>query len=902
MNLDKGFIDELKVDGDALVRRVGEKLGLKTGQVAAVTGLLAEGSTVPFIARYRKERTGGLDEVQVRSIEHLFGAAMNLETRRLEIIRAVYNQGKLTEPLYENLSAAVSAAELEDMYAPYKRKKKTRGMLALERGLGPLAAAMKELENAALLARAAEFVRLPVENAQEGGEKPEDGAGLAVPTVQDALQGAMDIIAEESSQDTKNRAVVKAFYCRDGRIIVKARQDRTAEEKGDAEAKKGAGEAKKASTYQMYADYEEPLSRIKAHRILAINRGEREGFLDVTVDVDENAAVQLLQKACELHNDYHKTAIEDGLKRLLSPAVIREIRGDQNEAADDHGISVFAENLKNLLMQQPIKGTRVLGIDPGIRTGTKCALLDDTGKYLGSFVIYNHRPEEAKKLLLEGIKRYDIQLAAVGNGTGSRDVQELVSQVITENNLELLYTVVDEDGASVYSASDIAREEFPDLDLTIRGAVSIGRRLQDPLAELVKIDPKSIGVGLYQHDLNQRKLSESLDEVVSSVVNNVGVNLNTASVSLLKYVSGINGPLARKIVSYRNEKGRIESREELVTVSGMGPKSYEQCAGFLKIPESAEPLDNTWVHPENYGVAREIRSILGSSTVTGSLSSVTITELKEKYGVGDATIGDIVEELKKPNRDPRSDYPKPVTRKGIMNFEDLAEGMTVTGKIKNVVDFGAFVDLGIKETALVHISELANHFVKNPLETVKVGDVLEFKIISRDVERRRIGLSRKLSGPPGSGAAGSSALGSAAAGSGALNSGTVRHENSGPAPAGPGLSGPVPAKSAGHGQTKTGPETARGGTPAPRHGRERLRVESGPKGPAAASAGAPRPMPRPSAGFGQRPAPRPAADDDGTMYNPFAEALKNRVPPRAGKNNGTKHNITEKNNTTDKKK
>ncbi|MDR0670387.1 MAG: RNA-binding transcriptional accessory protein [Treponema sp.] len=861
MNLDKGFIDELKVDEDALLRRVGEKLGLKTGQVAAVTGLLAEGSTVPFIARYRKERTGGLDEVRVRNIEHCFGAAMNLETRRLEIIRAVYNQGKLTETLYENISAAVSAVELEDMYAPYKRKKKTRGMLALERGLAPLAAAMKELESTALLARAAEFVRLPLENAPEDGEKPEDGAGLAVPTVADALQGAMDIIAEELSQDTKNRAMVKAFYCRDGRIIVKARHDRAAEEKGD-------GEAKKAATYQMYEDYAEPLSRIKAHRILAINRGEREGFLDVTVDVDENAAVQLLQKHYELRNDYHKTAIEDGLKRLLSPAVIREIRGDQNEAADDHGISVFAENLKNLLMRQPIKGTRVLGIDPGIRTGTKCALLDDTGKYLGSFVIYNHRPEEAKKLLLEGIKRYDIQLAAVGNGTGSREVQELVSQVIAENNLELLYTVVDEDGASVYSASDIAREEFPDLDLTIRGAISIGRRLQDPLAELVKIDPKSIGVGLYQHDLNQRKLSETLDEVVSSVVNNVGVNLNTASVSLLRYVSGINGPLARKIVSYRNEKGRIESREELVTVNGMGPKSYEQCAGFLKIPESSEPLDNTWVHPENYGVAREIRSILGGSTVTGSLSSVTITELKERYGVGDATIGDIVEELKKPNRDPRSDYPKPVTRKGIMNFEDLTEGMTVTGKIKNVVDFGAFVDLGIKETALVHISELANHFVKNPLETVKVGDVLEFKIISRDVERRRIGLSRKLL------------------------SGAGRPEDSG--------SGP--AKPAGHGQAKTGPETARGEVPASRRGKDMVRAEAG-RSPAA-SAGAPRPTPhptphptpRPSAGFGQRPAPRPAADDDGTMYNPFAEVLKNRVAPRAGKNSAAK------NNTTDRKK
>ncbi|MDR2135346.1 MAG: helix-hairpin-helix domain-containing protein [Treponema sp.] len=856
MNLDKSFIEGLKVDEDSLRRRVGERLGVKTDQVAAVTCLLAEGSTVPFIARYRKEKTGGLDEVQVRDIEHLFGAAMNLETRRLEIVRAVYGQGKLTEPLYENIISAASAAELEDIYAPYKRKKKTRGMLGLERGLGPLAAFMKEAEAEALLARAAEFVR------PSAGETAEDGADLAVPTVQDALQGAMDIIAEETSQDTKNRAAVKAFYYRDGRIIVKARQDR-------AEGEKGGEDAKKAATYQMYWDYAEPLSRIKAHRILAINRGEREGFLDVTVDVDENAAVHLLQENYALHNDYHRTAIEDGLKRLLSPAVIREIRGDQNEAADDHGISDFAENLKNLLMQQPIKGTRVLGIDPGIRTGTKCALLDDTGKYLGSFVIYQHRPEEAKKLLLEGIKRYDIQLAAVGNGTGSREVQELVSQLITENSLELLYTVVDEDGASVYSASDIAREEFPDLDLTIRGAVSIGRRLQDPLAELVKIDPKSIGVGLYQHDLNQRKLSETLDEVVSSVVNNVGVNLNTASVSLLKYVSGINGALARKIVSYRNEKGRIESREELVTVNGMGPKSYEQCAGFLKIPESAEPLDNTWVHPENYGVAREIRAIMGSSTVTAGLSSVTITELKEKYGVGDVTISDIAEELKKPNRDPRSDYPQPVTRKGLVKFEDLVEGMTVTGKIKNVVDFGAFVDLGIKETALVHISELANHFVKNPLDAVKVGDVLEFKIISRDVERRRIGLSRKvLSGAE-----------------------TAR----GGTPAAPRRKDGVPAESGGAepraaGATRraraagSGQRTAGSAQP---HTRPQAQQHAQPGGAAGLPAN-PRPAARPPAGTrdaqrpAQRAAPRPAADDDGTMYNPFAEALKNRLAPTAG--------------------
>jgi uncharacterized protein len=730
MELNQDFIDKLKVNEVKLMKRLAEELNVNTGQVSTVVGLLTEGSTVPFIARYRKEMTGSLDEVQVRDIEHIFKSGMNLETRRLEIIRGIFGQGKLTEALYENIMAALTLAELEDIYAPYKKKKKTRGMIAAEKGLGPLALAMKELEEAPLVAKAAEFI------VPEGDERIAEHPELAVPTVEDALQGAMDIIAEEISQESQNRSDVKKFYLADGKIIVK----------GSGKPGKGDEEAKKTSTYQMYWDYTENLSQIKPHRILAINRGEREEVLDITIDVDENAAVILLSGKYLTFNDYHKTAIEDGLKRLLSPAVIREIRGDQGDAADDHGISVFSQNLKNLLMQQPIKGTRVMGVDPGIRTGTKCAFLDDTGKYLGSTVISNHKVEEAKKLILEGVKKFDVQLIAVGNGTGTREVQEIVTAVISENNLEVLFTVVDEDGASVYSAGDIAREEFPDLDLTIRGAISIGRRLQDPLAELVKIEPKSIGVGLYQHDVNQKKLSETLDEVVSSVVNNVGVNLNTASASLLKYVSGINSSLARKIVKYREEKGKIGSRDELVSVPGMGPKSFEQSAGFLKIPESSEDLDNTWVHPENYAVARDIREELqkqGTVTATGSLPIGTAARLKELYKVGDTTINDIIEELKKPNRDPRDGYPKPVMQKGVIAFEDLNEGMKVTGKIKNVVDFGAFVDLGIKETALVHISELSDGFVKDPMSIVKVGDVLEFHIISLDRDRRRISLSRK---------------------------------------------------------------------------------------------------------------------------------------------------------------
>ncbi|MDR2468460.1 MAG: RNA-binding transcriptional accessory protein [Spirochaetaceae bacterium] len=716
MEINQEFIDGLKINEVSIMKRIAEVLTVNMGQVSVVIGLLNEGSTVPFIARYRKEATGSLDEVQIRTIEHSWGSLNNLEERRIEIIRGIFEQGKLTEPLYENITKASTLAELEDIYSPYKRKKKTRGMLAIERGLEPLADAMCELGGETLRGKAREFV---VENT----ENPE----LSVAGVEDALQGAMDIVAERVAQDADNRAQIKKFYESDGKIIVK-----------------GVGNEadKKTSVYQMYWDYTERLAEIKAHRILAINRGEREGKLDVTIDVDEAEAVLQLKTRYEIHNSYHQEALADGVTRLLSPAVIREIRGDKSDGADTHGISVFSQNLRNLLMQQPIKGTRVLGVDPGLRTGTKCVCLDDTGKYLHNFVVYHHKLEEAKSALLQAIKTYNIQLAAIGNGTGSKEAQEIIAAVIADNQLDVLWTVVDEDGASVYSASDVAREEFPELDLTVRGAISIGRRLQDPLAELVKVPPQSIGVGLYQHDVNQRRLIESLDEVVSSVVNNVGVNLNTASASLLRYVSGINSSLAKKIVKYRDEKGKIIARSELTGVPGMGPKTYEQCAGFLKIPESSEQLDNTWVHPENYEIARGIKE---SITDTGHLSTARRDELKDRYSVGEMTINDIVDELLKPGRDPREGYPKPVMQKGVLTFEDLKEGMTVTGKVKNVVDFGAFVDLGIKETALIHISELSDSFVKDPLDHIKVGDVFDFKIISLDTDRRRISLSRKMS-------------------------------------------------------------------------------------------------------------------------------------------------------------
>ena len=708
-------IDALAVNEVALMKRIAEELNIRMQQVSAVISLINEGCTIPFISRYRKEAHGSLDEVQVRDTDHLFKSYTNLENRRIEIIKGIFAQNKLTDSLYEAVTNAKTLTELEDLWAPFKKKKKTRGMVAIEKGLDPLADAMLQLDDAALEAKAAEFIR-------ENTENPE----LSVPDAETALAGARDILAERTAQDSGNRSDVRAYYMRTGKISVKGI---------------GGEEEAKTSVYQMYWDYEEALNQIKPHRILAINRGEREGKLEVTLDVDTDGAIDVLKHKYTINNRHHGDAIEDGLLRLLSPAVLREIRGDQTDEADEHGIGIFSENLKNLLMQQPIKGTRVLGVDPGIRTGTKCAALDETGKYLGYFVIKQvSDPGGAAAALQKAIKQYNIQLVAVGNGTGTREVQEIVANVISSHFPGVLYTVVDEDGASVYSASDTAREEFPDLDLTIRGAISIGRRLQDPLAELVKIDPKSIGVGLYQHDVNQKKLSEMLDEVVGSVVNNVGVNLNTASYSLLKYVSGINSSLAKKIVAYRDEHGKITSRDELKKVGGMGEKTFEQCAGFLKIPESSEPLDNTWVHPENYTAAREVLPLIQQKQdIPGSLKQ----ELKEKYDLGDQTVTDIIEELKKPNRDPRDGYPKPIMQKGIVTFEDLKEGMKVTGKIKNVVDFGAFVDLGIKETALLHISEMGDSFVSDPMEVVKVGDIKEYTIIGLDADRRRISLSLK---------------------------------------------------------------------------------------------------------------------------------------------------------------
>lgn len=712
-------IETLKINEVAILNRIAQELGVKAAQVSAVIDLSAEGCTVPFISRYRKERTGSLDEVQVRDSVHKFESYKNLEERRIEITKGIAALGKLDETLYDNILKASTLSELEDLWAPYKKKKKTRGMIAQERGLSPLAEIMLTQDKAAVDAAAPGFLR-------QDEEHPE----LSVASVDEAIAGAKDIIAERLSQDIEMRAALKDWYRKTGKLVTKGVGDDAAKEK---------------STYQMYWDYSEPLATLKSHRVLAVNRAEREGALNLNIEVDLESAAELLKSKSFIHNEYHEQAIEEGLARLLSPAVIREIRSDATDYAESHAIDVFSENLKNLLMSPPLRGARILGIDPGIRTGSKCAALDETGKFLDYFVINQEtKLEEAKKAIAASVKKHAIEIIAVGNGTASHEVQAAVAASIEENGLSCSFTAVDEDGASVYSASDMAREEFPDLDLTIRGAISIGRRLQDPLAELVKIDPKSIGVGLYQHDVNQKKLTERLDEVVGSVVNQVGVNLNTASHALLKYVSGINFGLARKIVKFREDKGAITSRDMLIQIPGLGEKTFEQCAGFLKIPESPNELDNTWVHPENYALAAEVQALIKA----GSDPNHELRKaLREKYSVGDTTLDDIITELKKPNRDPRENLPPPILSKGVLNFSDLKEGMKVTGKVKNVVDFGAFIDIGIKESALIHVSELSDRFVRDPMEVLKVGDVKEFTIISLDEARKRIGLSLKEPGP-----------------------------------------------------------------------------------------------------------------------------------------------------------
>jgi len=706
MEINELFIESLKVNPLEIETKISKELNIAINQVRATVDLIKSGATVPFIARYRKEATGSLDEVAIRDINHQLEYNENIENRRIEIIKAIYSQGKLTEELYENITKATTYTEIEDLYAPFKRKKKTRGMIAIEKGLEELANLMETLDDINIEKEAKRFVNVE----------------LGVNNENEALEGAKDIIAENVAHNIDNRKDIKEFILKNGAIVIKGLKN------------------EETSVYKMYYNYKESLSTLKPHRILAINRGEKEEELIVTIDYELEEVEKELFSNFKINNNYQKEAIIDGLKRLLLPAVIREIRSDNSIAADEHGIGVFSENLSNLLMQPPIKKTRVMGVDPGIRTGTKASLLDENGKYLNHFMFYQDKKEDSKDKIAKAVQSGKIELIAVGNGTGSHEVQEVVAEAIKDYSLNVEYTVVAEDGASVYSASDVAREEFPDLDVTIRGAISIGRRIQDPLSELVKIDPKSIGVGLYQHDVDQIALSKALDEVVESVVNNVGVNVNSASFSLLKYASGINSGVAKNIVEYRNKYGTIKSREELKKISGFGEKTFEQAAGFLKIPESNNPLDNTWVHPENYNVASEVLTLAKTAK---TIPKDEIEKLSKKYKVGATTINDIIEELKKPNRDPRDSYPPPILQKGVVGFDDLKVNMKITGKVKNVVDFGAFIDIGIKETALIHISQMSNSYIKSPSDVLKVGDVKEFTIIEIDESRKRISLSLK---------------------------------------------------------------------------------------------------------------------------------------------------------------
>jgi len=706
MQLTENFINNLEINNEEIIKKISVDLNIPVNKINNTIKLLKEDNTIPFISRYRKEVTGFLDEEQVRNISHQHTYLENIENRKIEIIKIIFERGLLTEDLYNNINKASNFAELEDIYAPYKKKKKTRAMIAIEKGLKPLAEAMVIMDEADIEKEAEKYI----------DEEKE------INTAEDALQGAMDIIAEEIAHDIDQRKLIKNHLFKNALILVEGLKDAD------------------TSVYKMYYDYKEPINQIKPHRVLAINRGEKEKELKVTIDFDTEECCEMLLRKIKIANKYHHEAVIDGLKRLMIPSVTRELRSDASEQADDHGIGVFSKNLGSLLMQPPIKKTIILGIDPGIRTGSKGAILDITGKYLDYFVFFQQKNDEAKKKIKDAVEKYNVKLIAIGNGTGTHEVQEVVAEAINDFNLDVQYTVVDEDGASVYSASKIAREEFPDLDLTIRGAISIGRRLQDPLSELVKIDPKSIGVGLYQHDVNQTKLSSTLDEVVESVVNNVGVNGNTASFSLLKYVSGITDSIAKKIVDYRDKAGLIKSRNELKKISGIGDKVFEQSAGFIKIKESENPLDNTWVHPENYEVAEEIYKIL---KINKRLTSEDKKTLKEKHHATDTLINDILNELKKPNLDPRDDYPKPIFKKGIVSFENLKTGMKITGKVKNVVDFGAFIDIGIKETALLHISEISNSYIKSPHDVLKVGDVKEYTIIDIDETRKRISLSLK---------------------------------------------------------------------------------------------------------------------------------------------------------------
>lgn len=689
-----------------------EEFNLQKYQVENTIRLLEEGNTIPFIARYRKEQTGNLKDTVLRRFSDRLNYLNNLKKRQEEIIRLIDSQGKLTKELEKEIRKAQSLQRLEDLYRPFKPKRKTRASVAREKGLEGLANI--------IISQTVEKDQL--KNVVLGYINREKG----VFSEEEALQGAMDIIAEDISDNPNYRQMIKKVAYEKGIIKVKA---------VDSELE---------SEYRMYYDFQEPVKSIPNHRILAINRGEKEKILKVNLILPEEEVLSKI-KAKVIKDkeaatyEYLEKAIEDSYKRLIFPSIEREIRGNLTERAEEEAIDVFAMNLRALLMQPPTKGAVIMGIDPAYRTGCKVAVIDETGKLLDYTTVYPTEPqnkiEEAKKVLKRLIAEYNVSIIAIGNGTASRETELVVAQMINEIDADISYTIVNEAGASVYSASEVGQADFPELDVSIRGAISIARRLQDPLAELVKIEPKHIGVGQYQHDLNQKKLEEALKGVVEDCVNTVGVDLNTASPSLLQYVAGISHRLALNIVQYREKGGKFRNRDELLKVKGLGPKTFVQCAGFLRITDGDNPLDNTAVHPESYEIAQYL---FGKD-----LEKLDLEQLSKELHVGIWTLKDIVEELKKPGRDPRDGMPKPIFRKDILNIEDLKPNMVLTGTVRNVVDFGAFVDIGVKQDGLIHISQLSKEYISHPKEVLKVGDIIQVKVLDIDVKRGRISLSMK---------------------------------------------------------------------------------------------------------------------------------------------------------------
>jgi len=712
-----------------IVAQLVREFGLKPYQVQNTIRLIDEGCTIPFIARYRKEQTGELNDQVLRELYDRLVYLRNLESRKEEVRRLIEEQGKLSEEISSALDACVTMQEVEDIYRPFRPKRRTRASIAREKGLEPLAE---------IIFRQDMFSGDIYETAQRFVD-PEKGVNSA----DEALAGAMDIIAENISDDAEIRKSVRKLFFRHGVLVSRAAKEED-------------------SVYRMYYDFREPVSRIAKHRVLAINRGEREGFLQVKIEVPEDLITEYLlsktvKKKRSVTSEYVEKAVEDSFKRLIAPSVENEVRNELTELAGEQAIKVFAENLRNLLMQPPVRGRVVLGLDPAYRTGCKLAVVDDTGKVLATDVIYptppQNRVEEAEKVLLHLIEKYSVDIVSIGNGTASRESEIFVANALKKLDRKVYYMVVSEAGASVYSASKLGAEEFPDFDVSLRSAVSIARRLQDPLAELVKIDPKAIGVGQYQHDMNQNRLSESLRGVVEDCVNSVGVDLNTASPSLLSYVSGINAAVAKNIVEYREKAGRFRNRTELKKVKKLGDKTFEQCAGFLRIPDGENILDNTSVHPESYDAALRLLELTGytledvkNRKLDGLEKEVErrgIEKVAAEINVGVPTLRDIISELLKPGRDPRDELPQPILLTDVLSIEDLKPGMILTGTVRNVADFGAFVDIGVHQDGLVHISELSDKYVRNPMDVVSVGDIVKVRVLSVDVERKRISLSMK---------------------------------------------------------------------------------------------------------------------------------------------------------------